>query len=79
MTLTDFISLPDVKEYLLTVEANGGEIRGEGWYGRGSTATATAVSPAKVEEQRSRLLFTQWSGDKFSLLATPNVRSVGPG
>lgn len=53
-------------QFYFTVDPNGGEATGEGWYDQGSEATATATSPAAILEGTSRLIFEGWSGDKES-------------
>ncbi len=49
-------------QYLLTVDANGGLVAGEGWYDRGSPATARVTSPFVIQEGKSRLYFVGWVG-----------------
>lgn len=53
-------------QYFVTVDANGGEVSGQGWYDIGSTAVITARSPASEILNKSRLVFTDWSGDSTS-------------
>jgi hypothetical protein len=53
-------------QYLVTVDPNGGQAFGGGWYDSGAQATITATSPANVVEQQSRLIFLAWSGDVAS-------------
>lgn len=60
-------------QYLLTVDQNGGEATGEAWHDRGTTATATATSPSKTVENRSRLVFIGWSADSSSTATTVQV------
>jgi M6 family metalloprotease-like protein len=53
-------------QYLLTVDRNGGVASTAGWYDANSTVTVTATSPSNVTLQKSRLMFTNWSGDTNS-------------
>ncbi|MEM2905328.1 MAG: hypothetical protein QW057_06565 [Candidatus Bathyarchaeia archaeon] len=50
-------------QHLLSLNAGGGIVLGEGWYDSGANVTVEAVSPSVVVPDRSRLLFTGWSGD----------------
>jgi hypothetical protein len=51
------------RQYLLTVDPNGGTVAGGGWYDEGTLASISATSPSKVVEGQSRLVFVGWSGD----------------
>jgi hypothetical protein len=51
------------RQYLLTVDPNGGTVAGEGWYDEGTLASVSAISPSGVVEGQSRLVFVGWSGD----------------
>ncbi len=68
LTVTADMSLTPTytSQYLVTVNSNGGEVNGGGWFDSGSQTTANAVSPSGVVEKQSRLLFAGWSGDVSS-------------
>ena len=50
-------------QYYVTVNANGGSVYGEGWYDEASTANIGANTPCNEVQERSRSVFTGWSGD----------------
>jgi M6 family metalloprotease-like protein len=50
-------------QYYLRVDANGGIVLGEGWYDFGSIANVSANSPIILEENKTRKVFSYWSGD----------------
>ena len=61
-------------QYYLRVDANGGEVSGEGWYDEGSVANVTVKSPVRKAEAGVRLVFAGWSGDSNS--TSKNVAMV---
>ena len=57
---------PIATYYFLEVKTLGGDVTGEGWYREGSSARATTISPTEIEAEKSRLVFTKWTGDSTS-------------
>jgi hypothetical protein len=66
------------RQYLLTVEANGGIASGSGWYDEGSRAQVSAQSIYVMEEGRSRRIFIGWSGDSHDKEPSITVPVDGP-
>ncbi|MCL5319001.1 MAG: S53 family peptidase [Thaumarchaeota archaeon] len=57
------ITFLDITQYWLAVDPSGGSVdKASQWLDKGSTVTITATSPSTVIANRSRLLFTGWSG-----------------
>ncbi|OHE54943.1 MAG: hypothetical protein A3K61_07610 [Thaumarchaeota archaeon RBG_16_49_8] len=57
------ITLLDVTQYWLAIDPSGGSVdKTSQWLDKGSTVTITATSPSAITANRSRLLFTGWSG-----------------
>jgi M6 family metalloprotease-like protein len=50
-------------QYYLRVDANGGIVLGEGWYDFESIANVSANSPIMLEGNKTRKVFSYWSGD----------------
>jgi M6 family metalloprotease-like protein len=53
-------------QYLLKVDPNGGETSASGWFDEGSIVQVSATSPCYIDPNRTRLIFTNWSGDSSS-------------
>lgn len=66
------------KQYYLTLTPNGGQVSGEGWYDYNSLANATATTPTNVVAEKSRLVFTSWTGDITSDSPTVTLRMTQP-
>lgn len=54
------------KQYLLTVNPNGGSTTASGWYNPGAVITVSASNPSNLNVNASRLMFDGWSGDMNS-------------
>ena len=63
-------------EYLLTIESDCGEPKGEGWYDEGSTANISVTS--SIAEPRAKHFFIGWSGDYSGSKATAPVIMDSP-
>jgi len=66
------------KQCYITVNANGGSVSGEGWYDETSTVNIVANTPCNEAQQKSRTVFTQWSGDSTSNVATISITVDNP-
>jgi len=60
-------------QYYITVNANTGSASGEGWYDESSTANIVAITPCNEVQQKSRAVFTQWSGDSAASASSLSV------
>jgi M6 family metalloprotease-like protein len=60
-------------QYYVTVNANEGKVTGEGWYDEDSTAQISAITPCDEIHQKSRSIFTEWSGDSVSNMTSLSV------
>ena len=60
-------------QYYVAVNPNGGSVSGEGWYDEASTVKIIANTPCNEVQQKSRELFTQWSGDSMSNMTTLTI------
>ena len=63
LTQDSSINLDFVKQFYLDVDAGKGAIEGDGWHNENTIANISAVSPYEVVKNKSRLVFTHWSGD----------------
>lgn len=50
-------------QYLVMVNSNKGTTTPSGWYDANTIVTISAASPSNVTEYRSRMVFTDWTGD----------------
>lgn len=53
-------------QYRLSISSGKGETSGDGWYDENSGATAKATSPSLMNNGKSRLVFSYWSGNYTS-------------
>lgn len=68
------ITLLDVTQYWLAVDPSGGSVdKTSQWFDKGSKVTITATSPSAITTNRSRLLFTGWSGSDTASNTTISV------
>lgn len=66
------------KQFLLTVNADGGSVTGGGWYDAGKTASFSTISPHETVPAKTRLVFTKWAGDSTSDATTVTVLMSSP-
>jgi len=57
-------------QYRLTIDSGRGETSGDGWYDENKVAAANAVSPTLMSGNKTRLVFSHWSGNYTSNSAT---------
>lgn len=53
-------------QYRLTIDSGKGTTSGDGWYDQNSTATAKVTSPIPINNGKTRLTFSHWSGNYTS-------------
>jgi len=63
ITQDSSINLDFVKQFYLDVDAGRGAVEGDGWHNENAIANISAVSPYEIVKNKSRLVFTHWSGD----------------
>jgi len=63
-------------QFYLTVYSGGGDVSGEGWYDEGSIASATADSPVLSSDEKTRMVFSGWTGDLNSTSKKVSIRMV---
>jgi len=65
-------------QYLVMVNSNRGTTTLTGWYDASSNVTISATSPSNVTERRSRMIFTNWSGDINSNSSLVSIKVTKP-
>jgi len=66
------------RQYLISVEANGGIASGGGWYDEGSSVQVRAQPICTIEDGRWRRVFLGWSGDSQGREASITIPADGP-
>jgi len=65
-------------QYRLTIVPGKGETSGEGWYDENTSATAKATSPSLRSGEKTRQLFSHWSGNYTSNSTTVQLTMNRP-
>jgi len=73
------VSATWITQFLLTVDPKDGQVdKSTQWLDSGTSVPVTALSPSKVVEKRSRLVFLGWQGATTSTLNTVTLVMDGP-
>jgi len=65
-------------QYYLTVHSGEGNVSGEGWCDEGSVASVIAESPVLSSDEKTRMVFSGWTGDLNSTSKKVSIRMIAP-